>query len=340
MKVAVFSTKSYDRAFLQEANARHNHQLEFFQARLDAQTAPLAAGYPGVCVFVNDLLDRPALEQLAQGGTRLVALRCAGFNNVDLPAAEELGVVVVRVPAYSPHAVAEHTVGLILSLNRKIHRAYQRVRDGNFSLQGLMGFDLVGKTAGVVGTGKIGAVVARILHGFGCRLLGFDPHPNPECRKLGLEYVPLEELLARSDIITLHCPLTPQTYHLINRDALQLLKPGAMLINTSRGAVIDTPAVIQALKSGHLGSLGLDVYEEEGDVFFQDLSDQVIQDDVLARLLTFPNVIVTGHQAFFTREALQAIAETTLGNITQFEQTGRCTNQVRAQEVVKPAQGG
>ncbi len=337
MKVAVFSTKSYDRAFLQEANARHGHRLEFFQARLDAQTAPLAAGYPGVCVFVNDLLDRTALEQLAQGGTRLVALRCAGFNNVDLTAAEQLEITVVRVPAYSPHAVAEHTVGLILTLNRKIHRAYQRVRDGNFSLEGLMGFDLAGKTVGIVGTGKIGAVVARILHGFGCRLLGFDPYPNPECRKLGVEYVPLEELLARSDIVTLHCPLTPQTFHLINRDSLQLLKPGAMLINTSRGAVIDTPAVIQALKSGHLGSLGLDVYEEEGDVFFQDLSDRVIQDDVLARLLTFPNVIITGHQAFFTREALQAIAETTLDNITQFEQTGDCTNRVRAHEVLKPS---
>lgn len=339
MRVAVFSTKSYDRTFLSQANARYGHELVFFEARLDHQTAPLAAGFECVCVFVNDRLDQPALTTLAQGRTRLVALRCAGFNNVDLAAAERLGLAVVRVPAYSPHAVAEHTVGLILSLNRKIHRAYHRVRDGNFSLEGLMGFDLAGKTVGVVGTGKIGTVVARILHGFGCRLLGLDPMPNPECLRLGMEYLELEPLLARSDIVTLHCPLTPQTHHLINARSLQQLKPGAMLVNTSRGAVIDTPAVIQALKSGRLGSLALDVYEEEADVFFQDLSDQVIQDDVLARLLTFPNVLITGHQAFFTREALQAIAETTLGNIAQFEQTGRSPNQVTAQQVVKPPAG-
>ena len=339
MRVAVFSTKSYDRTFLSQANAQYGHELVFFEARLDRQTAPLAAGFECVCVFVNDRLDQPALTTLAQGGTRLAALRCAGFNNVDLAAAERLGLAVVRVPAYSPHAVAEHTVGLILSLNRKIHRAYQRVRDGNFSLEGLMGFDLAGKTVGVVGTGKIGTVVARILHGFGCRLLGLDPTPNPECLRLGMEYLELEPLLARSDIVTLHCPLTPQTHHLINARSLQQLKPGAMLVNTSRGAVIDTPAVIQALKSGRLGSLALDVYEEEADVFFQDLSDQVIQDDVLARLLTFPNVLITGHQAFFTREALQAIAETTLGNIAQFEQTGRSPNQVTAQQVIKPPAG-
>ena len=283
-------------------------------------TSVLADQFPAVCVFVNDQLDALVLAELARQGTRLIALRCAGFNNVDLAAARDLDMTVVRVPAYSPYAVAEHTVGLILSLNRKIHRAYNRVRDGNFALDGLLGFDLHGRTVGLIGTGQIGAVTANILNGFGCSLLAYDPYPNPACEAIGVRYVPLAELLAESDIITLHCPLTPETHYLINGRALSQMKKGVMLINTSRGALVDTRAVINALKSGQVGYLGLDVYEEEGDLFFEDLSDQAIRDDIFARLLTFPNVMITGHQAFFTAEALQNIAATTLANVTAFEQ--------------------
>jgi len=332
MRVAVFSTKPYDRRFLEEAN-QGRHALAFFEPHLAPETAPLAAGFAAVCAFVNDLLDEEVLRLLARGGTRLIALRCAGFNNVDLAAAAELGLRVARVPAYSPHAVAEHAVGLILALNRKIHRAYARVREGNFALEGLLGFDLDGKTAGVVGTGKIGAIVARILAGFGCRLLAFDPFPNPEVVARGARYVPLEELYAASDIITLHCPLTPGTHHLIDAGAVARMKPGVMLINTSRGGLVDTRAVIEGLKSGKIGFLGLDVYEEEADLFFEDLSGQVIQDDVFARLLTFPNVIITSHQAFFTEEALRNIASTTLANIADFEGGRPLANEVRAERV-------
>jgi len=328
MRVAVFSTKPYDRTFLERANGGFGHELTFFEPRLTSETSSLADGFPAVCVFVNDILDAPVLERLAEGGTTVVALRCAGFNNVDLPTAERLGIKVVRVPAYSPYAVAEHTVGLILTLNRKIHRAFARVREGNFSLDGLLGFDLHGRTVGIVGTGQIGAVVARIMAGFGCRLLGYDLHPNADCEALGMKYVSLDELLARADIITLHCPLTPKTRYLINAETIERMKPGAMLINTSRGAVIDTKAVIKGLKSGKIGSLGVDVYEEEADYFFEDLSQQVITDDVLARLLTFPNVVVTGHQAFFTQEAMEAIAETTQKNVRDIEETGRSENEV------------
>lgn len=326
MRVAVFSTKPYDQQFLLAANAAHGHELVFFEPRLTPETSPLAAGFPAVCAFVNDQLNAPVLRALARHGTKLIALRSAGFNHVDLPAARELGLTVVRVPAYSPYAVAEHTVGLMLALNRKIHRAYARVREGNFSLDGLLGFDLHGKTVGIVGTGKIGAVVARILAGFGCNLLAYDLVPNPECEALGTRYVPLPALFAQSDIITLHCPLTPETYHLVNAPALHQMKSGVMLVNTGRGALIDTRAIIYALKSGKLGSLGLDVYEEEAGLFFEDLSAQVIQDDVFARLLTFPNVLITGHQGFFTREALANIGETTLANITEFERGAPCAN--------------
>jgi D-lactate dehydrogenase len=333
MQVAVFSTKPYDRSFLELANEAFGHGLTFFEPRLTSETCQLAAGIPAVCVFVNDRLDALVLERLREGGTAVVALRCAGFNNVDLAASERLGVKVVRVPAYSPFAVAEHTVGLILCLNRKIHRAFARVREGNFSLDGLLGFDLHGRTVGIVGTGQIGAVVARIMAGFTCRLLGYDLHANAACEALGMEYVSLEALLAGADIITLHCPLTPETDHLINAERIGLMKPGVMLINTSRGAVIDTKAVIEGLKSGRIGSLGLDVYEEEADYFFEDLSQQVITDDVLARLLTFPNVLVTGHQAFFTQEALQAIAETTLKNLRDIEETGRSENEVTSRRI-------
>ena len=275
------------------------------------------------------------LAALARQGTRLIALRCAGFNNVDLAAAREVGLTVVRVPTYSPHAVAEHTLGLVLALNRKIHRAYARVREGNFALDGLLGFDLYGQTVGVVGTGQIGAVVARIMGGFGCRILAHDPFPNPECVALGARYVALPELFADSDIITLHCPLTPQTRHLINAQALQQMKPGVMLINTSRGALIDTPSVTEALKSGKIGYLGLDVYEEEADLFFEDLSNIVLQDDIFARLLTFPNVIITGHQAFFTRNALERIAKTTLANITTFEQSLASPNEISVDRLMR-----
>jgi len=317
MKVAVFSTKPYDRSYLSQADS--GHEFVFFEPRLAPETTKLAAGFPAVCVFVNDLLDATVLKQLAEQGTKLIALRCAGFNNLDLAAAREFGLTVLRVPSYSPHAVAEHTVALILGLNRKIHRSYARVREGNFELSGLLGFDLHGRTVGIVGTGNIGAVVARIMNGFGCRILAYDVSPNSECESLGIKYVPLSTLLSKSDIITLHCPLMPETHHLIDDDALNKMKTGVMLINTSRGAVVDTKAIVDSLKSGKIGYLGLDVYEEEADVFFNDLSNEVLLDDVLARLLTFPNVIITGHQGFFTHEALQSIAETTSENISSFE---------------------
>jgi D-lactate dehydrogenase len=327
MKTAVFSSKRYDREFLTGAN-QGRHELSFFEPHLDRSTVALAAGFDAICVFVNDTVDAPVLEQLAAGGTRAVALRCAGFNNVDLAAAARLGIAVVRVPAYSPHAVAEHTLGLILALNRNLHRAYNRVREGNFALDGLLGFDLYRRTAGVVGTGRIGAVVARLLRGFDCEVLAMDPFENPECLALGVRYVARDELLARSDIITLHCPLTPENYHLIDAAALGRMKEGAMLINTSRGALVDTLAVINALKSGKLGYLGLDVYEEEGDIFFEDRSSAIIRDDVFTRLLTFPNVLITGHQAFFTRNALEKIAATTVANLSELEETGRSDNQI------------
>jgi D-lactate dehydrogenase len=328
MKVAVFSTKSYDKQFLEAANAYYGHELLFFEPRLTCDTAILASGIPAVCAFVNDQLDEKTLKVLAKQETHLIALRAAGYNNVDLKAATKLGLTIVRVPAYSPYAVAEHTIGLILALNRRIHRAYNRVREGNFSLDGLLGFDLNGQTVGIVGTGKIGVIVSQILKGFGCQLLTYDLHPNPECEALGTKYVELPELFQKSDIISLHCPLTPETYHLINAQAVEQMKPGVMLINTSRGALIDTQAVINSLKSRQIGYLGLDVYEQESDLFFEDLSFDVIQDDVFQRLLTFPNVLITGHQAFFTENALKNIAETTLSNITDFEQCKLSPNQV------------
>ena len=333
MKVAVFSSKPYDRDSLDAASAGHDHELHHFEPRLELDTVALASGFQGVCVFVNDVLDAPTLRALHAGGTRHVALRCAGFNNVDLAVADELGIDVVRVPAYSPHAVAEHTVGLILTLNRKFHRAHARVREGNFSLNSLMGFDLHGRVVGLVGTGQIGAVLARIMAGFGCELLGHDPYPNDACRELGMRYVELDELFAASDIISLHCPLTPATHHMINAAAIDRMKPGVMLINTGRGALIDTTDVIKGLKSERIGYLGLDVYEEESDLFFRDLSNQVIQDDVFARLMTFPNVLVTAHQGFFTREALANIADTTLANLDELARTGDCANRVTSAAV-------
>lgn len=318
MRVAFFSTKPYDRASFEEAN-QAGHEIVYFEPRLTPETAPLAEGFEAVCAFVNDRLDAPVLHTLAAGGTRLVALRSAGFNHVDLAAARELALTVARVPAYSPSAVAEHAVALILTLNRKVHRAFNRVREGNFALDGLLGFDLDGRTVGIVGTGRIGEAFARIMAGFGCRLLAVDPYPSEACRALGVRYVELHTLYAESDVIALHAPLTPETHHLVDDDAFARMKPGVMLINTSRGALVDARAAIEALKSGRLGYLGLDVYEEEEALFFEDLSGKVIHDDVFARLLTFPNVLITGHQGFFTREALRGIAHATLANLTAFE---------------------
>lgn len=318
MRVAVFSTKGYDRRFLDQANAQAGHELHYFETRLTEETCTLVQGFDAVCVFVNDVVNRAVLQCMASTGVKLLALRSAGFNHVDLQAARELGITVARVPAYSPHAVAEHTLALILALNRQIHKAYNRVRERNFALDGLLGFDVHGKTVGVIGTGQIGEVFTRLMSGFGCELLGHDPHPNQACEAMGMQYVRIEELFARAHIISLHCPLTPRTRHLINKDAIARMRAGAMLINTSRGAIVDTRAVIAGLKSGKIGGLGLDVYEEEADLFFEDLSNEVIQDDVFARLLTFPNVLITGHQGFFTEEALRNIAETTIGNISAF----------------------
>ena len=318
MRIAVFSAKPYDRTFLTRANSGQRHHLSFFEARLTEDTATLANGFDAICAFVNDCLDAAVLEQLHNGGTRLVALRSAGFNHVDLATAERLGITVVRVPAYSPHAVAEHAVALVLSLNRMTYRAYNRVREGNFALDGLLGFDLQGKTVGVIGTGHIGLIFADIMHGFGCRVVASDPFPSPAAKSF-VEYVPLATLFASADIISLHCPLTPETHHLIDADAIAQMKEGVMLINTGRGRVVDTQAVIAGLKSGKIGRLGLDVYEEEEQLFFEDLSQGVIDDDQFMRLTTFHNVLITGHQAFFTAEALTNIAETTLANIDAFE---------------------
>lgn len=330
MKVAVFSTKTYDRQFFHAANYHEQHELVFFDNQLNQNTALMAVGFPAMCVFVNDQLDAKTLAILAAQGTHLIALRCAGFNNVDLEAAEELGLTVVRVPAYSPNSVAEYAIGLILALNRKIHRAYNRVREGNFSLDGMLGFDLYGRTVGVVGTGKIGLIFGQIMQGFGCQILGYDLYKNPEFEAIPTaKYVEFTELLSSSDIISLHCPLTPDTYHLINEKSIQQMKSGAMLINTSRGALMDTSALIFGLKSQQIGYLGLDVYEEEADLFFEDLSNKIIQDDVFERLLTFPNVIVTGHQAFFTEEALLQISKTTLSNISCIEKNHLCLNEVK-----------
>lgn len=319
VRLAIFSTHAYDRTSFELANADSAHELVFFEAQLNVDTAQLAREFPAVCAFVNDKLQRATLESLAAGSTRLVALRSAGFNHVDVAAAMELGLTVARVPSYSPRAVAEHAVGLILTLNRKFHRAYARVREGNFSLAGLEGFDVHARTVGVIGTGNIGVAFCRIMRGFGCRVLAYDVNANPECEALGVEYVELDVLYRSSDIVSLHCPLTPETRHLIDERSLKQMKPGAMLINTGRGALIDTRAAIGALKTRQLGYLGLDVYEEEETLFFQDLSAEVIQDDVFMRLLTFPNVVVTAHQGFFTREALGNIAQTTLENVTAFE---------------------
>jgi D-lactate dehydrogenase len=334
MKTAVFSTQgwvrdSFDHANQGSGSSDSSHELTYFEPRLGPETVPLAADHQAVCAFVNDELSAEVLDGLAELGVRLIAMRCAGVNNVDVKHAGELGIGVARVPAYSPYAVAEHALGMILSLNRRFHRAYSRVRDGNFALGGLLGFDMHGKTIGVIGTGKIGGTFARLLAGFGMTVLGYDKYPNEQwAAEHSVRYVELVELYRESDIISLHCPLTPETHHLINDSAIAEMKPGIMIINTSRGPLIDTDAVIDGLKSGKIGNLGLDVYEEESSLFYADLSDQVIQDDTFMRLLTFPNVLITAHQAFFTREAISNIATTTLANISEFENSGRSRNQV------------
>lgn len=313
---AVFDTKRYDREVLLQASAGGDIDWRFHDFRLTSETVPTAKGAEAVCVFVNDHLDRACLEALAATGVKLVALRCTGFNNVDLTAAKELKLAVTRVPVYSPYAVAEHAIALLLTLNRKVHRSFNRVRELNFSLDGLVGFDLHGKTAGIVGTGKIGRIAARILRGFGMRVLAYDPYPAADwAAELGVEYVDARTLARESDVMSLHIPLTPETRHLVCRESLGLMKPGAILINVSRGGLIDTAALIEALKSGQLGGVALDVYEEEEGIFFEDLSGQVLQDDELARLLTFPNALITSHQAFLTHEALADIARTTVANL-------------------------
>ena len=330
MRVAVFSAKPYDEEFLGAANDGYAHQLLFLEPRLTVATVALARECDAVCAFVNDDLGPEVLEALADQGTRLIALRSAGFNHVDLKSAARRGLTVARVPDYSPHAVAEHCTGLVLALNRKIHRAYNRIRENNFALDGLLGFDLHGKTVGVVGTGKIGTCFARIMVGFGCRVVASDPNPNDECRSMGVEYASVDTVLSDSDVVALHCPLTEETRHLIDRERLARMKDGVMLVNTSRGALVDTAAVIDALKTGKVGQLALDVYEEESGIFFEDRSDEVVADDLLSRLLTFPNVVVTGHQAFFTKEALESIARTTMENISAFERGDGTLHRVSA----------
>ncbi|WP_031555014.1 2-hydroxyacid dehydrogenase [Parvularcula oceani] len=328
MRICVFGAKPHDERTLSEA-AGERHALRFLAPPLDHLTARLAEHAEAACIFVNDEADEAALRVLSEGGVRLLLLRCSGYNNVDLEAAARLGIAVARVPAYSPHAVAEHALALLLTLNRKTHRAHARVREGNFALDGLEGWDIHGKTAGIIGTGSIGSCAAQIFAGLGCRVLATDPAPSDALAGLA-RYVSFAELMSESDVISLHCPLTPDTHHLIDAGALALTKRGVTLINTSRGGLVDTRAVIAALKSEHLGALGLDVYEEEADMFFEDLSGHVLQDDVFARLLTFPNVLVTGHQGFFTREALRAIAETTIANATAFEEEGAPRHPVTA----------
>lgn len=317
MKIAFFDTHSFDRESFRAAN-RERHEIVFIEARLTEQTAALAVGCEVACSFVNDRVDAAALATLSKSGVRLLALRSAGFNHVDLDAAAKLGIPVVRVPEYSPYAVAEHAVGLVLALNRQVHRAHDRVREWNFSLDGLVGFDLHGKTVGIVGTGRIGSVAARVFLGFGCKVLAYDVKADPQLQSLGVTYTDLPQIYAQADILSLHVPLVPETHHLIDAAALGSMKRGVMLINTSRGALIESRALIAALKTGQVACAGLDVYEEEQGIFFQDLSGQMLQDDVLARLLTFPNVLVTAHQGFLTREALANIATTTLDNVDAF----------------------
>ncbi|WP_315710543.1 2-hydroxyacid dehydrogenase [Brenneria uluponensis] len=326
MKLAIYSAKQYDCKYLEQVNQHFGYELEFFDFMLSPRTAKTATGSEAVCIFVNDDGGREVLTELAELGVKTLALRCAGFNNVDLAAASELGIKVVCVPAYSPEAVAEHAVGLMLCLNRRIHRAYQRTRDANFSLEGLIGFNMHQRTAGIIGTGKIGIATMRILKGFGMHLLAVDPYPNPQALELGAKYVDLKTLYANADVISLHCPLTPENHHLLNKTAFSQMKDGVMIINTSRGRLIDSQAAISALKQRKIGALGMDVYENERGLFFTDKSNDVIQDDIFQRLSACHNVLFTGHQAFLTEEALTSISQTTLQNLQQINRNEECPN--------------
>lgn len=332
MRIGLFSTQPYDRTYFDLANQHGRHEIKYFNSAIHSveEGARLASGFPAICVFVNDKLNQDLISRLAKDGLKLIALRCAGFNNVDLQAAAENGIKVVRVPAYSPYAVAEHALALMMTLNRKTHKAYNRVREGNFSLVRLDGFDIYQKTVGVIGTGKIGQAFCKIMLGMGCKVIAYDKYPSDEMARAGVEYVELKDLFSNSDIISLHCPLTEETHHIINREALKTMKDGVMLINTSRGGLVDTHQVIRALKHGKLGYLGLDVYEQEENLFFRDLSETIIKDDTIARLMSFPNVLITAHQAFFTRNALTQIAEVTLKNISDFENGGNLENEISA----------
>lgn len=329
MKITFFGTKPYDKESFLKHNSSFDFELIFLEEKLNELTVPLAKGSDAVCVFVNDTVNEDIINQLAQLKIRLIALRCAGFNNVDVKAANARGIKVVRVPAYSPHAVAEHALAMIMTLNRKTHKAYNRVREQDFSLNGLLGFDLYKKTVGVVGTGNIGMVFCQIMNGLGCCVLAFDPYKNPEVEKMGIQYVSPEELLHQSDIISLHCPLNEKTRYLINKNTIRQMKDGVILINTSRGGLIDTKAVIGGLKIGKIKALGIDVYEQEENLFFQNLSEEIILDDTIARLVSFPNVLITAHQGFFTQEALDQIAETTLSNAQSFFKGKNLVNEVK-----------
>ncbi|MBU2948870.1 2-hydroxyacid dehydrogenase [Zobellia uliginosa] len=328
MKIAVFSTKSYDQEYFEKYNEKYGYIFSFYETALNADTARLSADCDVVCVFVNDVVNKDTIQILASNGIKLIALRCAGYNNVDLEAAEKADIKVVRVPAYSPEAVAEHALALILTLNRKTHKAYNRVREGNFSLKNLIGFNLNNKVIGVIGTGKIGATFCKILKGFGCKILAFDISKNDELIELGVEFLPLEEVLKQADIISLHCPLNKHTKHIVNENSIASMKDGVMIINTSRGALINTAEAIEGLKNRKIGYLGIDVYEQEENLFFEDLSEHIIQDDMILRLLSFPNVLITSHQAYFTKEAMDQITIITLENIKSFENDKELKNVV------------
>ena len=329
MKIAVFSTKSYDKIYLEKHKEKSNHIFTYFETALNADTTNLTIGFEAVCVFVNDKVDKETLENLSKNGIKLIALRCAGFNNVDVKAAQEKNIKVVRVPAYSPEAVAEHAVAMILTLNRKTHKVYNRVRESNFSLENLTGFNLYGKTIGVIGTGQIGIAFCKIMIGFGCKIIAYDIKKSEELISKGVDYQSLDEVLKNSDVISLHCPLAEETHHLFDKSAFSKMKDGAMLINTSRGALINTKDAIEALKKGKIGYLGIDVYEQEEHLFFKDLSESIIQDDLIQRLISFPNVLITPHQGFFTEEALTQIAITTIKNISDFEEGKELVNEVK-----------
>jgi len=328
MKIAVFSTKSYDQEYFEKYSKTYNYSFSFFETALNKDTANLSANFNAVCVFVNDKVDKPTIEILAKNGIGLILLRCAGYNNVDLKAAKSNNIKVVRVPAYSPESVAEHTVALILTLNRKTHKAYNRIREGNFSLKNLIGFNLYKKTVGVIGAGQIGSAFCRIMKGFGCKIIAFDIVKSDELINMGIDYLPLSEVFKQSDILSLHCPLTPDTKHIVNEDSLSLMKDGVMIINTSRGALIDTASVITKLSNQKIGYLGIDVYEQEENLFFEDLSESIIQDDLILRLNSFPNVLMTSHQAYFTKEAMKKITLTTLENIRDFEKKLPLKNEI------------